>query len=215
MAISQELRQEIEEHIPQLQGWCTIEKGCRLAELIIDNKLERVIEIGIFGGRSIIPMALAMREQKCGCVHGLDPWDKEHALECERDQAQIEWWQKLNIDDIREGFERHVIHHRLFEWLHWSRFGSVEMAHFWPNDWADMIHLDGDHAEETSCRDVKLWMPKVRPGGYFVFDDVNWPSQKKAGEILAQEFQFIEKHETNDGQSWALYQKPTHYLCTP
>lgn len=208
MPLTDQLRSEIREHMNELpHGWCRVEKAEKLAALILEQKLERIIEIGIFGGRSIVPMALACRHQKRGCVHGLDPWDKEHALEGEMDQAQIDWWQKLDLEAIREGFEQHVIKHRLFEWLHWSRFGSVEMAPWFPNGWADLIHLDADHSELASCRDVHLWMPKLRNNGWFIFDDSNWPTQQKAKVILDRTFIHAETLAYPDGQAFSIYRK--------
>lgn len=208
MPIPDALRTEIHAHLDNLpHGWCRPEKACRLAEIIIDNGLERIIEIGIFGGRSIVPMALAVRHQQRGCVFGLDPWDIQHALEGEIDQAQREWWAKVDLEAIRESFEGHANKHRLWEWLKWMRIGGVEMSALWRDGWADMIHLDADHSEVTSCRDVQLWMPKLRPGGYFIFDDCNWPSQQKAGQILGHSMQYVETHAYEDGQAFAVYRK--------
>lgn len=208
---SEKLRHEIAQHLDELpHGWCRVEKAWRLAEIIIENKLETIIEIGIFGGRSIVPMALAVREQGKGCVFGIDPWDNKYALEGDNGKEQEEWWAKLDMEAIRESFESHANKHKLWEWLKWSRFGSVEITPFFKDGSWDMVHLDGDHAEVTSCRDVRLWVPKVRPGGFLVMDDVNWPTQAKAVAMLTQELGmgFIEQHEYEDGQAWGLYYKP-------
>lgn len=210
MPLPDPLRQQITDHLAELpHGWCRLEKALRLAEIIIDNKLERIIEIGIFGGRSIVPMALAVREQKRGCVFGLDPWDIEHATEGANGEAQDIWWKNLDFEAIRESFESHVNRHRLWEYLKWSRVGSVEAANMWKDGWADLVHLDADHAEETSCRDVRLWVPKVRESGWFVVDDSNWPTQRKALEILTNELgmAMVGSWSFEDGQAFAIYRK--------
>lgn len=211
VTVSEKLRQEITNHLAELpHGWCRVEKAFRLAEIIIENKLENVIEVGIFGGRSIVPMALAVREQGKGCVFGLDPWDNKYALEGDNGKVQEEWWANLDMEAIRESFETHAQKHRLWEWLKWSRIGSVEMSGLWKDEWADLVHLDADHSEETSIRDVWLWVPKVKPGKFFIMDDTNWPTQQKAIELLTTELglKFIETHSYEDGQAWSLYQKP-------
>ena len=37
-----------------------------------------------------------------------------------------------------------------------------------------MLHIDGNHSEESSLHDVKKWVPLVQSGGVIVFDDVTW-----------------------------------------
>ena len=67
--------------LPTIQGWCTIEKAAKLIELIVSNKLETCVEIGVFGGSSLVPQAMAIRYNGGGLVYGIDPWENNSALE--------------------------------------------------------------------------------------------------------------------------------------
>lgn len=40
----------------------------------------------------------------------------------------------------------------------------------------DLIYVDGDHMHDAVVRDISLWWPKVKIGGYMVFDDYGSPS---------------------------------------
>jgi hypothetical protein len=48
----------------------------------------------------------------------------------------------------------------------------------------DLLHIDGNHSEKASMRDVELWLPRVPSGGFVVFDDINWDTTKKAVQYL-------------------------------
>jgi Methyltransferase domain len=37
-----------------------------------------------------------------------------------------------------------------------------------------LLHVDGNHSEALSMRDVTLYLPKVAPGGHIFFDDISW-----------------------------------------
>jgi hypothetical protein len=38
-----------------------------------------------------------------------------------------------------------------------------------------VLHLDGNHDETAVAEDFALWGPLVKPGGWIIFDDYNWP----------------------------------------
>jgi hypothetical protein len=207
MLLTERFKLEIQSHVLALQGWCTPEKAWRLAELILDNRLQWAVEVGIFGGRSIIPMALAMREQNYGRVYGLDPWDVAHATEGENGDEQTKWWTtQVDLKSIRTGFEAHVLRHGLLEWLHWFPVGSIEGEGLFQDGWANLVHVDSNHSELTSCRDIRLWSRKLAPDGFLVFDDLDWPSQQRAIAILKSElgFELIE-----DYGSWGVFRRPS------
>ena len=37
-----------------------------------------------------------------------------------------------------------------------------------------LLHIDGNHAYESVAADAEAWVPKVKPGGWIVFDDYVW-----------------------------------------
>src|SRR4051812_46671458 len=98
--ISQTLSTRIETHLPQMHGWCPPEKGIRLAQAIRDTQAELSVELGIFGGRGVLAMAMAHQEQGRGVAWGFDPWTKSAALEGSNDPANDAWWAALDIEAI-------------------------------------------------------------------------------------------------------------------
>ena len=44
-----------------MHGWATAEKCCTLASLVLANKPALAVEIGVWGGRSLLPVAMAMK----------------------------------------------------------------------------------------------------------------------------------------------------------
>jgi len=170
-----------------------------MAELVLETKPDTIVEIGCFGARSTIAMALALRENGKGKIYTIDPWKKEAALEGEN-QANQEWWQKVDLHDIhkkamesiwRNGLDEYVIPIRTYSHFIGSIFESIQIA-----------VIDGNHSEVASCRDVEKYLPLVCIGGSVWFDDSNWPSTQKALDMIAKECELVK-----DGGSYRIYRK--------
>jgi hypothetical protein len=48
------------------------------------------------------------------------------------------------------------------------------------NESIDIIHIDGNHNEMNVSRDILLYLPLVKKGGYIVMDDSDWNSVKNS-----------------------------------
>lgn len=57
---------------------------------------------------------------------------------------------------------------------------SHEVANFFRNGGLWSVFLDGDHSYESVCRDIAMWYPKVKSGGYFGGHDYFIDSVKQA-----------------------------------
>lgn len=177
-----------------MHGWCTEEKAVAMAQLIIGNNAKLVVELGVFGGRSLIPQALALRETG-GHIYGVDPWKKEACLEGINDKANDEWWNKLDLEAIHRSCMGFIWANDLDPWCTVIRAKGEHIAGLFPirekvgiEDQAtnpiDILHIDGNHSEVASTRDVELWLPRVRHGGYIWLDDTDWSTTAKAVELL-------------------------------
>ena len=40
----------------------------------------------------------------------------------------------------------------------------------------DFVFIDADHSAEGVLRDIEDWEPKVKPGGYVMGHDIDWPT---------------------------------------
>ena len=55
----------------------------------------------------------------------------------------------------------------------------------------DILHIDGNRAAEQSIQDVRLYLPKVNPGGYVWMGDCLGYNKQKAIELLMQQCDVI------------------------
>lgn len=189
----------ISDVLPGLDGWCTVEKGKRMARLVVEKGPGvRCCELGVFGGRSLVCLALPITHclNGLGEVHGIDPFTKDAALEGSNSKVNDEWWAKINYKDVlnkcmgtigRLGLS----HVRLLLERSQDAVGKFEDRSI------DILHADSNHSAEVSTREVELWTPKMKPGGYWIADDVDWETTRPAQQLLADKgFTLVEHHKT-------------------
>lgn len=180
-----ELKKTIAEVVPTMEGWCSEEKARAMAELILREKPLVVVEIGVFGGRSLVPQALALRENGKGVIYGIDPWKLDSALEGENGKSNDDWWKNnVNLHEIHQLCVEAIWRQKLDEWCVLVRTPSQACHALFPM--IDVLHIDGNHSEVASCRDVLIYAPKVKTGGYIWFDDVDWATTGRAVQLLEQ-----------------------------
>lgn len=194
-------RELIERELPGLPGWCTVEKGLRMAELARLSSL--CVELGVFGGRGLVAMAATLRDQGFGQAHGIDPYTIDAALEGTNDVLNSEWWSSLDLGEIARTTQVTLERLGLDPWarLIWER--SQDVVSRYENESIDVLHQDSNHSEEVTCAEVALWAPKIKPGGHWVFDDTDWiTTQKAQRDLEALGFEMLEDHG-----GWKVYRK--------
>lgn len=193
------------------EGWLTPERGIEMADLIIQVRPKVVVEIGVFGARSLVAQALALKENGFGKIYGIDPWKLEMAIEGEN-EANREWWTKnVNLHNIHNGAMGLIWAHGLDEHAIVIRAPSHFASMLFSGDDVmavrqeiDIANIDGCHSEIASCRDVELYLPCVRRGGYIWMDDCDWPSTKRAQQLLERECATM---KTSPDGHYKLYKK--------
>ncbi len=154
-------------------GWCDLDKANALAAMVVALRPKVIVEIGVFGGRSLQPMAQAMRTLGKGIVIGIDPWSKDASIDGMADQANIDWWNHLDHEAIYQRCVEHIKISGVEAFVNIIRAKSDDVD---PSQWQiDLLHTDGSH-EETAFRDVTRFAPHVRRGGLVVCDDISWTS---------------------------------------
>lgn len=73
------------------------------------------------------------------------------------------------------------------------RATSVEAAPMVPDGSADFVYIDGDHRREMVLQDLRLWWPKLRPGGVLAGHDWVQPGEVTgwAGEVQSALAEFV------------------------
>jgi predicted O-methyltransferase YrrM len=49
-----------------------------------------------------------------------------------------------------------------------------------------LIHIDGNHDYAKVRDDIASYLPKLKPGGYLVLDDIGWPTIRPQYEELKE-----------------------------
>lgn len=213
-------------------GWCSVRKGQTLAALVLALRPRLVVEIGVYGGRSFLPLILALHhaceesgqagsrnpQRPLAVAVGIDPYDAAVSAAGEV-AANADWWGRLDHGAIKRG---------LYEFLeavpefrsHWE---MVERRSDEVNPHAlvlehkcniDLLHVDGAHTEQA-IRDVKRFAEWVRIGGFVVLDDLLWEGGAVSASVneldrmgFVERFRVIGAEErTGFEDNWGVYQR--------
>lgn len=184
-----------------LHGWCGLEKAEHMALLVLDAEPETIVEIGVYGARSLIPLALAA-QQYGGKVYGIDPWTNIACLEGTNDKANDEWWGSLDINMIYRSAVDAVHRFRLSATVELMRMTDSEALPHFKDESIGVLHVDGNHSAEVSRRYIEQWGAKIKKGGYLIMDDTDWPSQAETVKLIESRYQRVRVNT-----SWAIYRK--------
>jgi len=197
-----QVKHEAFNYMDQLEGWCSKNKASVLINLIFMLNPKTIVEIGVWGGKSLIPMAHALKTNERGVAYGIDPWDNLESVDG-MEGVNYEWWNSIDHKKILSDLEIKIIQFDLESQIILLKTTS-QLAPIIPN--IDILHIDGNHSEKSSTLDVNKWVPLVRKGGIIIFDDVTWGTNDNAVQWLDENcIRLAEFHEDND---WAVWIKP-------
>ena len=172
-----QLLEQIEAQLGAHQnGWCTLKKASMLSAAIVTLQPSLVCEVGVWAGRSFVPMALTLKKLGGGIAVGIDPWKAEESAK-EMSGDHLEWWSKTDHEAIFNEFTKWISDLQLGQCTEIHRCRSDEFNHkamIEKYGLIDFLHLDGNHGEKASVYDVKHYASNVRVGGLLFFDDVEW-----------------------------------------
>lgn len=165
-----ELFQQIADVQPKLPGWCTPEKAATLASLVIAQRPNVTLEIGIYGGSSFIPLALAHKAIGRGMVVGIEPWDKTAAVMAQTTNEDRAWWDAQDLEQIYANFMATL---RGLSLENVSRIIRKKSNDADIPPAVGLAHIDGAHNDQA-VTDVMRVAQHVEIGGYMVLDDLAW-----------------------------------------
>lgn len=170
-----------------MDGWCSKEKALNFFDLVIQVNPQVCVEIGVFAGKSVYPVACALKYLGQGTVIGIDPWDN---YECIRyydpieDHANLHWWNSVDMEKIHYSYINMINRYRLQNYCQTLRTTSTKAIE--EINFIDILYIDGNHDEKASFIDVSLYLPKVRSGGYIWLNDSLWGSIQPAVDLLCE-----------------------------
>ena len=163
-------------------------------------KLKTCVELGVFAGKSLLPIAMAAGSD--ATVIGVDAWSAPASLEGTNDKENDDWWANINYEHFYK-YTRDLLDKHERKSVQLWRDKSVNVSHKFEYGSIDLLHQDSNHSEETSCAEVSLYWNKVRPGGIWVFDDTNWKTTQKAQGLLVEKG-YVEIYDSGE---WKVYQR--------
>lgn len=189
-----ELFLQIEALVPTLEGWCVPEKACEFASIITSLRPEISVEIGVWGGRGTLSMALAHRFAGRGKVIAIDPWSATASV-AGQTGADAAWWgEQQKHDYVYERFMGSIQMLSLMNWIEVQkkRSDAVEVP-----KGIGFIVIDGNHSDQA-VEDVKRYAPNVRMGGVVYMDDLSWSGggvQRAANRLLKLGFEELYRRD--------------------
>lgn len=193
----------INEIVENLPGWCTAEKAGILYDLVKNSDAQLVVELGVFGGRSLVPMALACKDKGSGKVIGIDSWRKDESLHGTNAPENNEWWEKLDFNSIYKIAKAAILTNGLLDYAELIKTSTQQYAGHNSDESIDIIHQDSAHNVETITEELELWIPKLKTGGYWIADDTDWIEAKDGYKKLPEYgLELVEDHH-----KWQIWKK--------
>lgn len=122
----------------------------------------RYLEVGAYCGINLLCVARTYASHPESELHAIDPWiDYPDYPEYKGEQETIFDCYQHNISVFPTAQEK----------IHTHRgFSHQEIPKF-PDEYFDIIYIDGNHQPEAVLEDAVLAFRKCKPGGYLLFDD--------------------------------------------
>jgi len=80
---------------------------------------------------------------------------------------------------------------------------SEEAVDIVPND-LDFVYLDADHTYDASLKDIELWFPKIKTGGWLMGDDYMWDGTHRAVNEFVEKHNYILHSGSKNTQWWFI-----------
>ena len=187
----------------QMNGWCTWEKANLIFKLVQESKSEISVELGTYAGRSLTAMACAHKDNQKGFIVGFDAYKNSVCVEGTNSPLNDKFWMEQDLNKIYRECIGSIEKYSLADYCSIVKMRSEEAGKVIKDNCIDVLHQDSNHNVETIIAELELWSPKVKTGGYWIADDVQWVEAKEAyAKIPDYGFDLIADHF-----EWHIYRK--------
>ncbi len=162
---------QIEQLVPTLHGWASVDKCQKLAASVITLQPQTSVIIGVWGGRDTFALALAHKFIGKGRVLAIDPWVEVASVQGQTTDADRMWWSKIPHESVYLHFLEQRKSLGLEELITVQRMISDYAEP--PKSIDGILVIDGNHGP-NAVHDVQRFAPSVEIGGIVLMDDVNW-----------------------------------------
>lgn len=164
-------------------GWCSLDKAGYLIDCVDNICKEKdnpvCLEIGVYGGKSILPVALELKRHNKGLVYAIDPWSNEEAI-VGYENEHLNFWKNVDLEKYYNIFINSIQEFNLSNRIKVIRSSSDDAPDI-KN--IDILYIDGQHTVQA-LKDTKKYASQINLGGYCLVDDVNWGEVRKVPDLL-------------------------------
>jgi hypothetical protein len=140
----------------------TINKPNRTTELIRiieENNYNSFIEVGVWEGANLIPIAKNFPKVKCYGVDSYDYMEYSNQLSLKDDKSYLLKSESENV------YNKTLSYTKKYSNFHLIRKSSSDAAKEFEQESVDLVFIDANHSYESVKNDIDLWLPKVKKGG--------------------------------------------------
>jgi predicted O-methyltransferase YrrM len=186
-------------------GGSGLSKAHVFAALIEKYRLKSFVEIGVYRGRSLLPVAALFKRRGEGVAIGVDPYTFTAAEQHDTDlfpeaaaQGVTDWNRAMDWDGLYAEVMTRIHAVGLEPHCRLVRATSTEAANQFAPGSIDIVHIDGNHDRAAVRLDVETYLPKVRPGGFILLDDAWWVSVQDARRLVASQCHEVHADRESD-----------------
>jgi predicted O-methyltransferase YrrM len=191
--VPRSVRKTISTILPTVdRQFCHPAKPRALASLIVRERIQRTVEIGVYEGASFVAQAVAARYVG-GLAIGIDPYSAAEAEQKDNRDRLDRSGDELGRRDweaIYTGFLAMLERYDLARSCRILRMTSSEAAPL-IEPGVGLIHIDGNHDRAKVEADLANYLPKLHPGGYLVVDDIGWTTIRPLYEDLKRRMRLV------------------------
>jgi hypothetical protein len=118
------------------------------------------------------------------------------------DPLHADAWGRTDLNSLYRSYLDMVSSHNLEKYCETRKLSSEKAAS--SIDLIDILYIDGNHSKTISVQDVRLYLPKVRSGGYIWLNDSNWRSLGAARNLLENSCDIV---DLIDNRNCILFRK--------
>jgi hypothetical protein len=153
-------------------SWCSTEKINLLMDVTLLIHPKICVEIGAFTGSSILPVAATLKYLNAGKVFAVDAWSNTEAINyLANNDPNRAWWSQVDMQAVHSSFQGLIKTWSLGNFCTEIYKPSEQAIYSIPGE-IDFLHLDGDYSETGALRDVEIYLPKVKSGGYILLSNL-------------------------------------------
>lgn len=182
----------IDKGLTDLEGWCWAEKAHHMHELALDEQAKVMVEVGVYGGRSLIPLILAAQETD-GYVWGIDAWSNQVATVVPYGQDHNSFWANDDLGRVKDKLFKFLGEHQLSSHVGILEATGEQGLAFFADRSVDLLHVDASHSVLDEARDVSSWLMKLKKDGILIIDDTDRDEVQLAVQIAESVCDLVHK----------------------